>query len=109
METSAEDPAHDKSSETAYNNRYIILAIVLTGTFMSLMNSNIVNVALPNITNYFNVSIGQSQWIVTSYFLTVTAMFLIFGKISEYTGKAVYSGFCSFHSWVTVLWVFCKS
>ncbi|SCG86691.1 MFS transporter [Methanobacterium congolense] len=87
METSAEDPAHDKLSETTYNNRYIILAIVLTGTFMSLMNSNIVNVALPNITNYFNVSIAQSQWIVTSYFLTVTAMFLIFGKISEYTGK----------------------
>lgn len=87
METSAEDPLHDKSSEKAYNNRYIILAIVLTGTFMSLMNSNIVNVALPNITNYFNVSIAQSQWIVTSYFLTVTAMFLIFGRISEYTGK----------------------
>ena len=77
----------DNISETVYKNRYIILVTVLTGTLMSIMNSNIVNVALPNITSYFNVGIAESQWIVSVYFLTITAMFLIFGKISEYTGK----------------------
>ena len=77
----------DNISETVYKNQYIILVTVLTGTLMSIMNSNIVNVALPNITSYFNVGIAESQWIVSVYFLTITAMFLIFGKISEYTGK----------------------
>ena len=101
METSIEGDLSLKQgnlSEIIYNNRYIILAIVLTGTLMSVMNSNIVNIALPSITSYFNVGVAQSQWIVSVYFLTITAMFLIFGKISEYTGKTklFISGFVLF-------------
>jgi EmrB/QacA subfamily drug resistance transporter len=54
---------------------------------MSIMDSNIVSVALPSITSYFSVSVSQSQWVMSVYFLTITAMFLVFGKLSEYTGK----------------------
>lgn len=96
METPIEDSL--KQDIIEYKSRYIILAVVLIGTFMSIMNSNIVNVALPSITSYFNVTIAKSQWIVSAYFLTITAMFLIFGKISEYTGKTklFISGFALF-------------
>ena len=35
--------------------KYIILAIVLTGVFMSVLDSVVVNIALPNITTNFLV------------------------------------------------------
>lgn len=73
--------------ETAYNNRFIILGIVLTGIIMSVLDGYMVSIALPNITTSLNINITQSQWIISSYLLVMTGLFIFFGKISEYTGK----------------------
>jgi EmrB/QacA subfamily drug resistance transporter len=70
-----------------YKNRYIILAIVLSGVFMGVLDMNVVNIALPDITRTFGVDMSQSQWVVTAYLLANTSLLLIFGRISEYTGK----------------------
>jgi EmrB/QacA subfamily drug resistance transporter len=69
--------------------RYIILAVVLTGIFMSVLDSVVVNIALPSITNAFSVKISDSQWVATTYLVVQTSLLIIFGRISEYTGKAV--------------------
>lgn len=76
-----------KIPETVYRNRYVILAIVLMGTLMSVMDSNVVNIALPTMMRHFNISVADAQWIVTGYLMTLTATLLIFGKISEYVGR----------------------
>lgn len=68
--------------------RKIILGIVLIGIFMTSLDAYMVNIALPTITNQFNVSLAQSQWTVTGYLLVMTGLFIFFGKISEYTGKS---------------------
>lgn len=73
--------------ESAYKNRFIILGIVLTGIIMSVLDGYMVSIALPNITNSFNINITQSQWIISGYLLTMTGLFIFFGKLSEYTGK----------------------
>lgn len=70
-----------------YGNRYVILAIVLSGVFMCVLDTNVVNIALPTITRDFGVDMAQSQWIVTAYLLASTSLLLIFGRISDYTGK----------------------
>jgi EmrB/QacA subfamily drug resistance transporter len=70
-----------------YKNRYIILVIVLSGVFMGVLDTNVVNIALPSITRDFGVDMAQSQWIVTAYLLVNTSLLLIFGRISDYTGK----------------------
>ncbi len=70
-----------------YKNRYIILGIVLAGIFMGVLDSTVVNVALPTITQSFNVELALSQWVVISYLVVNTALLLIFGRLSEYTGK----------------------
>ena len=74
-------------SDSVYKNKYLISTIVLIGVLMSVLDGFMVTVALPTITTYFNVSIGQSQWIITSYLVVMTALFIFFGKISEYVGK----------------------
>jgi EmrB/QacA subfamily drug resistance transporter len=73
--------------EYAYKNRLIILGIVLTGIIMSVLDGYMVSIALPSITTSFNISITQSQWIISGYLLVMTGLFIFFGKLSEYIGK----------------------
>ncbi len=77
-----------KDQSSGNQNRYIILVLVLTGVLMAVVDGSVVSIALPTITGYFDVSIAQSQWIMTSYLITLTSLLLIFGKVAEYTGKS---------------------
>lgn len=74
-------------SDSVYKNRYIILVIVMIGMVMSVLDGYMVTIALPTITTYFNTDITQSQWIITGYLVVMTGLFILFGKLSEYTGK----------------------
>jgi EmrB/QacA subfamily drug resistance transporter len=79
------------TGEEAHSNegrKYIILAIVLTGVFMSVLDSVVVNIALPSITTNFLVRVSDSQWVITIYLVVQTSLLIFFGRIAEYTGKA---------------------
>lgn len=78
---------HDIDKSSVIQNRYIILVLVLAGVLMAVVDGSVVSIALPTITGYFDVSIAQSQWVMTSYLVTLTSLLLIFGKVAEYTGK----------------------
>lgn len=71
-----------------YRHRYIVLIIVLAAIFMSVLDANVVNVALPGLTKTFGVDLKVSQWVITAYLLANTSLLLIFGRLSEITGKA---------------------
>ncbi|MCE7699072.1 MAG: MFS transporter [Methanobacterium paludis] len=75
-------------AKQSFQNRFKILIIVLTAMFMAVLNTNIVNVALPTITSFYNVPVGLSQWVITGYQVTATVTPLIFAKLSDYTGKS---------------------
>jgi EmrB/QacA subfamily drug resistance transporter len=77
-----------ETNNPLYKDRYIILGIILTGILMSVVDGNVVGIALPTITQDFHVSLALSQWAATAYLLTITSTLLIFGKLSEYTGKS---------------------
>lgn len=63
------------------------MLLILTGILMFVIDGSVVNIALPTITAYFGADVAQSQWVITSYLVTVTSLLMIFGKLSEYTGK----------------------
>lgn len=75
-------------TKKSFNNRFKILIITLTALFMAVLNTNIVNVALPTITRFYNVPVGLSQWVITSYQVINIITPLIFAKLSNYTGKS---------------------
>ncbi len=67
------------------------------GTFMSTLDSSIVNIALPTIRRDLNA--GDSvEWIVLCYLLTTTSTLLIMGKLSDWVGRRqlYITGFCVF-------------
>jgi MFS family permease len=47
-----------------------ILAVVLTGSFMAVLDTTIVNVALPSIQQGAHASSGALEWVVSGYALT---------------------------------------
>lgn len=75
----------------------IILAVGL-GTFMSALDSAVVNLAMPLIRSEFNVTLSMVEWIVTSYLLVVSSLLLTYGRIADLYGhKRVYqTGFAIF-------------
>lgn len=54
---------------------------------MGTLNSTIVNVALPVMSQEMKVSINAIQWVISAYLLTTVLLLLIFGKLSEFIGK----------------------
>lgn len=85
--TEISDPDPEIIPENGYATRYIILAIVLAGIFMSVLDVQIVAIALPTIMNSMSAGIGQVQWIATSYVVTVLATVLLFGSLSRSVGN----------------------
>ncbi|MGH8164536.1 MAG: hypothetical protein ACREP1_09405, partial [Rhodanobacteraceae bacterium] len=47
--------------------RTIVTFAVITATMLEIIDTTIVNVALPNIQGNFGVAVDQSAWIVTGY------------------------------------------
>ena len=75
-------------SAEAVKGRYIALAIVIAGVFMSVVDAVALNIALPAITSDFGVTVADAQWVVTAYLLTQTCFLIVAGKVSEKTGQA---------------------
>ncbi len=85
-------------SESPEKHKYIIAATIFLGVFMFVLDGSVVSIALPTITRTFSIDVDQSEWVITAYLLTLTSLFLIFGKASERTGKKMMflSGFVLF-------------
>ncbi|HEX2925843.1 MAG TPA: MFS transporter, partial [Ruminiclostridium sp.] len=76
---------------------FVVLAVAI-GTFMSSLDSSVVNLVTPIIKNNFGVSLSVVEWIVTAYLLVISSLLLTFGRISDLYGhKRVYlTGFIIF-------------
>lgn len=86
---------------------FITLPILLIGGFMSMLDSSIVNVAIPSIMNTFGVGTNEIEWVVTIYMLVLGVSVPVCGWLGDYLGyKRLYiialfiftlgSGLCAF-------------
>ena len=80
------------------NYKWFVMANVAVGTFMSTLDSSIVNVTLPTMSTYFKANINLIQWVVSIYLLTTSSLLLVFGRCADILGrKKIYSlGFIVF-------------
>ena len=68
------------------SRRSLILALVILAQFMVIVDSTIVQVALPSIGREFDVSVNGLQWIVTTYGLTLAGFLMLSGRVGDIYG-----------------------
>ncbi len=66
--------------------RWVLLATVL-GSSMVLLDSTVVNVALPTIGRDLNASLAGLQWTVTGYTLSLAGLILLGGSLGDRAGR----------------------
>jgi DHA2 family multidrug resistance protein len=77
--TSAFHPQHDRY-------KWFLLANIMLGTFMAVLDSTIVNVGLPKIMASFGVGIDKIEWVITSYMLSMAVMLPTSGWLADKFG-----------------------
>ena len=70
-----------------YTKRWQILIALALGTSMVPINASIVNVSLPNITEFFQASVATSQWVLTAYLVMLLSLVLFFGRFGDSYGQ----------------------
>jgi EmrB/QacA subfamily drug resistance transporter len=80
------------------NRRWWALVAVALGTFMTYLDNNVVNVALPSIQRDLGLSIEGLEWIASSYILVFAGLLLAGGRIADVLGMrlAFFSGLAVF-------------
>ena len=68
-------------------NKWAILITVLVMTFMSTLDSSIVNVALPVMQKELAVGLDAIQWVASIYLVAICAVLLVFGRLGDLFGK----------------------
>lgn len=82
--TETAPPQH--SPEAGSTRRWLTLLTVVIGTFMILLDSTIVNVAVPSIQSTLNASFEHIEWIVSGYALTYGLLLIPAGRLGDRFG-----------------------
>jgi EmrB/QacA subfamily drug resistance transporter len=88
----------DDSQVSKEANKRLIVFIISLAAFMGSLDITIVNISLPTISRYFDVSTGVVSWVVMVYLLVLSSFLLAFGKLADIKGykKVFITGFVLF-------------
>ena len=66
--------------------RWVLLATVL-GSGVAFLDGTVVNVALPVIAEDLDASLGELQWVLNAYLVTLSALVLLGGSLGDRYGR----------------------
>jgi EmrB/QacA subfamily drug resistance transporter len=64
-----------------------VLAVAILATFIAFLDGTVVNVALPAISADLGGGLSSQQWVVDAYLLTLGAVILLAGSLSDVFGR----------------------
>src|SRR6266436_4242097 len=69
-------------------NKWLILALAGAASFMTTLDSSIVNIGLPSIARTFHTGVsGATEWIIIGYLVVIAAVLLTFGRLADMIGR----------------------
>jgi EmrB/QacA subfamily drug resistance transporter len=69
------------------SNRWAVLALLGTAQLMVVLDSTVVNIALPSAQRALGFSSSDREWIVTAYALAFGSLLLLGGKLGDLFGR----------------------
>src|SRR6478609_11698779 len=76
----------DAPSVSAERSHWTLVAVALA-TFMTYLDNNIVNVAIPVIERDLHLTTSGLEWVVSSYILVFASMLLAGGRLADVWGR----------------------
>jgi len=67
--------------------RWLAVVVLLFAAFMDLLDTTIVNVALPAIEKELNATAAQLEWIVSGYVLSFAVLLITGGRLGDIFGR----------------------
>ena len=74
-------------TERMTGQQCLVLTIAILGSFVAFLDSTIVNVALPAIARDLGGGLVTQQWTVDAYLITLSALILVAGAVSDAFGR----------------------
>jgi len=71
------------------HQKWWVLLSIGIGTFMTALDTSVVNTVLPVIKESFNTGVATVEWVVTIYLLGLSALLLSFGRLGDLRGHKV--------------------
>jgi MFS transporter, DHA2 family, multidrug resistance protein len=68
-------------------NKWLITIAVMAGTFMEIVDTTVVNVALPHVAGSLAASVDETTWILTAYLVSNAVILPITGWLSALFGR----------------------
>jgi EmrB/QacA subfamily drug resistance transporter len=73
----------DKTEQISKINPWLSLIPVAIGVFMVMLDTSILNIALPSIAEEFNASASDVQWLLNAYLITLVVLLVTFGRLGD--------------------------
>ena len=77
----------ETSDRAVVKYRNWVLFAALVGTFLTVLNSSMVNIALPTLSREFNLPLDLLTWVVTGYMLPYAVLMPMFGRLGDVYGR----------------------
>jgi EmrB/QacA subfamily drug resistance transporter len=71
----------------ADNTDRSLIAVAVLASFVAFLDGSVVNLALPAISREFGAGLALQQWVVDGYLLTLGALILVAGAVSDQFGR----------------------
>lgn len=79
--------ANNMAAQAPAANRWLIIFTIMSVAMLEVLDSTIVNIALPAMMSALNVNAEQISWVVTSYVVASAITLPMTGFLSNYFGK----------------------
>ncbi len=83
-------PSEPNQRSNKFNSPYAAVFILTIATFMSVLDSTVVNVSLPKMASDLGTTPTETVWAITSYIVALAAVLPISGWLATYFGRKRY-------------------
>ncbi|GMA25197.1 MFS transporter [Luteimicrobium album] len=74
-------------SAAGHPRRWAALAVIAVAQLMLLLDTSIMNIALPSAARDLGISDADRQWAITAYTLAFGGLLLLGGRVADYVGR----------------------
>ena len=79
-------PEGDADARPQVRNPWLVLMVLCLGFFMILLDTTIVNIAIPDMIDELDASLDQILWVLNAYILAYAVLLITAGRLGELFG-----------------------